>query len=48
MKFKQEVRDSLKLLRETGAKVIEQREKDVAKGIPVPNDVISFVIDAKS
>ena len=42
------MRDAIIFLRETGAKVIAQREKDMAKGLPVPTDVLSFVIDTKS
>ena len=48
VEYKREVRNAVKFLRETGRKVLEQREIDGKKGLPLPTDVISFVIAARS
>ena len=48
MKYKREVRSAIKFLRDTGRKVLQQREIDEKKGLPLPTDVISYVIAARS
>ena len=41
--YKNEVREAIKLLRKTGAEILEKREEEINRGENVPEDILTQV-----